>query len=211
MAKLRRTVSITELMQKKFKDIQLKGDWKQLLGEPEATGVWIIWGKSFNGKTNFCLQLAKELASSYKVLYNSLEEGARKSMQTAIERNNMLAVKRSFHIIQESIEDLEKRLETRRSAQVIFIDSLQYSDLTKPEYKKLKARFPNKLFIFVSHAEGKNPKGRFADFVRYDCDVKIRVEGYKAFTMSRLSNDPESEYVIWQKGADEYWGENLIN
>ena len=62
----------------------------------------------------------------------------------------------------------------------------------------------------VSHAEGKQPKGRFADFVRYDCDIKIFVEGYKAECMSRLASAGNtSEYIIWQKGADDYWGTNL--
>ena len=156
------------------------------------------------------MQLAKELTKYASVLYNSLEEGARKSMKESLERNHMYEVKRRFHIVQEPIETLKLRLRKRRSADVVFIDSLQYSDLTKADYKKLKEEFPNKLFIMVSHAEGKQPKGRFADFVRYDCDIKIFVEGYKATCMSRLASAGNtSEYIIWQKGADDYWGTNL--
>lgn len=209
MAKLRKAISIDEIMSKKFKDIKFTGEWKHLLGEPELSGVWIIWGQSFNGKTSFCLQLAKELTKHASVLYNSLEEGARKSMKEAIVRNHMLEVKRRFHIVQEPMETLKERLRKRRSADVVFIDSLQYSDLTKAEYKELKAEFPKKLFILISHAEGKQPKGRFADFVRYDCDIKIRVEGYKAFCMSRLSAGENSEYTIWQQGADQYYNTHL--
>lgn len=209
MTKLRRAISIDEIMSKKFKDITFEGAWRNLLGEPEISGAWIIWGQSFNGKTSFSMQLAKELTKYGKVLYNSLEEGARKSMKQSIERHHMQEVKRRFHIIQESIDTLKVRLRKRRSADIIFIDSLQYSDLNKAEYKKLKTEFNDKLFIFISHAEGKQPKGRFADFVRYDCDVKIHVEGYKAFCMSRLSGGRNSEYVIWQQGADDYWNTNL--
>ena len=209
MTKIRRAVSIAEIMSKKFKDIPFTGDWKNLLGEPEMSGMWIIWGQSFNGKTSFCLQLAKELTKYGKVLYNSMEEGVRKSMQEAIARNHMLDVKDKFHLINEPIDSLKLRLNRKKQAEIIFIDSLQYSDLNKVEYKKLKAAFPNKLFVLVSHAEGKQPKGRFADFVRYDCDIKIRVEGYKAFCMSRLSNNTNSEYVIWHMGANAYWGNNL--
>lgn len=209
MTKLRKAVSIAEIMSKKFKDISFTGDWQTLLGEPEMSGMWIIWGQSFNGKTSFCLQLAKELTKYGKVLYNSMEEGVRKSMREAIVRNHMQEVGKRFHLVNESIEDLKLRLDRRRQAEIIFIDSLQYSDLNKAEYKKLKADFPNKLFILVSHAEGKQPKGRFADFVRYDCDIKIRVEGYKAFCMSRLSNNTNSEYIIWHLGANEYWNDHL--
>ncbi len=207
MAKLRRKISIDEIMSKKYKDIEFQGDWQNLLGTPEMSGSWIIWGQSFNGKTSFCMQLSKELCKYGKVLYNSLEEGARKSMRNAIERNHMYEVKRRFHIIQEPIEDLKERLRKARSADIVIIDSLQYSDLTKAEYKKLKEEFSKKLFIFVSHAEGKQPKGRFADFVRYDSDIKIHIEGYKAFCMSRLSKaGSNSEYVIYHEGAIQYWG-----
>lgn len=210
MTKLRRAISIDEIMNKKYKDIPFEGAWKNLLGEPEISGAWIIWGQSFNGKTSFSMQLAKELTKHGKVLYNSLEEGARKSMKQSIERNHMQEVKRRFHIVQESIDVLKERLRKRRSADIIFIDSLQYSDLNKAEYKKLKAEFDNKLFILVSHAEGKQPKGRFADFVRYDCDIKIHIEGYKAFCMSRLAaGGNHNEYIIWHQGAEQYWGNNF--
>lgn len=210
MTKLKNAMSIDWIMKKKYKDIKFTGAWKNLLGEPEMSGAWIIWGQSFNGKTSFSMQLAKELTKYGGVLYNSLEEGARKSMRQSIERNHMQEVKRRFHIIQEPIDTLKIRLRKVRSANIVFIDSLQYSDLNKAEYKKLKEEFPNKLFIFVSHAEGKQPKGRFADFVRYDCDIKIYIEGYKAFCMSRLAaGGDNNEYTIWHAGADQYWGTNL--
>lgn len=209
MTKIRRAVSITEIMNTTFKDIPFTGEWETLLGRPQMSACWIIWGQSFNGKTSFSLQLAKELTKYGKVLYNSMEEGVRKSMKQAIKRNHMQQVGNRFHVVNESIEVLKKRLNRKKQADIIFIDSLQYSDVNKSEYKKLKAMFPKKLFIWVSHAEGKQPKGRFADFVRYDCDVKIHVEGYKAFCMSRLSGNTNSEYTIWHLGAEEYWGTKL--
>jgi len=209
MTKIRKAVSIAEIMKTNFKDIPFTGEWQNLLGRPQMSACWIIWGQSFNGKTSFSLQLAKELTKYGKVLYNSMEEGIRKSMKEALVRNHMQEVKDSFHLVSETMENLEIRLNRRKQADIIFIDSLQYSDVNKAYYKKLKAKFPKKLFIWISHAEGKQPKGRFADFVRYDCDVKIRVEGYKAFCMSRLSGNTNSEYTIWHLGADEYWGTKL--
>lgn len=211
MTKLRKAITVAEIMSKKYIDIDFQGHWQELLGNPERNGCWIIWGQSFNGKTSFSFQLAKELTKFGKVLYNSLEEGAGKSMKNAIVRGHMLEVKRRFHIIQEDIETLKIRLRKVRSANIIFIDSLQYSDINKVEYKRLKLEFPNKLFIWISHAEGKRPKGRLADFIRYDADVKIRIEGFKAICLSRIANNINTEYVIYQIGADEYWGTNLIN
>ena len=61
----------------------------------------------------------------------------------------------------------------------------------------------NKLFIFISHADGKNPEGSLAKFVKYDADVKIRVEGYRAMCLSRLGGDKEP-YTIWEQGAAQF-------
>lgn len=49
----------------------------------------------------------------------------------------------------------------------------------------MRSRFPRKLFIFISHADGKNPKGGVADSIRYDCSCKIYVEGFRAVAASR--------------------------
>lgn len=75
--------------------------------------------------------------------------------------------------------------------------------LNKQEYIALKEEFKNKLFIFNSHADGKEPKGSVAQFVRYDADIKVRVEGYKAFPASRFGGG--EPFTIWDKGAAEYW------
>ncbi|MDN3671662.1 AAA family ATPase [Flavobacterium branchiarum] len=201
---LKRAVSVDEITKKKFIELELPPEFAKLLGKPERSGVWIIWGESFNGKTSFSLQLAKALTQSGKVFYNTLEEGARKSMQKAVISQNMQEVKQRFLIgNRENIEHLKERMRKKKSPDIIFIDSLQYTGLTKKEYKHLKEEFHNKLFIFISHADGKNPEGSLAKFVKYDADVKIRVEGYKAMCLSRLGGDKEP-YVIWEQGAAQF-------
>ena len=77
----------------------------------------------------------------------------------------------------EPMEELSERLLKRRSPEVVVIDSFQYTGLTYATYKALKEKHPNKLLIFVSHAEGMNPEGRAAKKVAYDADVKIFVQG----------------------------------
>lgn len=201
---IKRAVSVDELTKMKFTMLDLKPEFSKLVGEPEMSGVWIIWGESFNGKTAFCLQLAKELTKSGKVFYNTLEEGARKSFQRAVITQNMQEVKAKFNIgNRESIEDLKIRLRRKKSPEIIFIDSIQFAGITKKEYKEFKEEFEHKLIIFISHADGKLPEGALARFVKYDADVKIRVEGYKATCLSRLGGDKEP-YTIWAKGAADF-------
>lgn len=201
---IKRAISVDQILKMKFTMLEFKEEWFEHIGEPQNSGVWIIWGSSGNGKTHYCLSLAKYLTKFGKVLYNSLEEGARATMQRAIYHNNMKEVSRRFCLLnKESVDDLRERLSKQKSAQVIFIDSFQHTGLTKKEYLQLKDEFPNKLFIFVSHAEGKEPEGKVAKFVRYDADVKIFVQGYKAFPTSRYGGGKER--VISHDRAEKYW------
>jgi hypothetical protein len=206
--KQKRAVSIEDLLSRKFRIMELDGEWKELIGEPEMNGCWLIWANSGNGKTRFCLMLAKYLTKFGKVAYDTLEEGARRSMQKAVSEVNMEGIPklhRPIFLDREPIDELKVRLKKHKSPDIIFIDSFQYAGLSRTEYIKLKEEFPNKLFIFVSHAEGKNPLGRTAQFVRYDVDVKIRIEGFTAFAVTRYGDS--KAMTIWEKGAAEYWNQ----
>jgi len=203
---MKRAVSVDDLLKKRFREMEFEGKWKDSFGEPSMSGVWLMWGHSGNGKTRFSMQLAKYLTRFGRVAYNTLEEGASKSFKMAVEATKMIEVKKKFIILdREPIDELKIRLRKRKSPDIIVVDSFQYTGLNKKEYKELKEEFGKKLFIFISHAEGKNPEGRIAKFVRYDADVKILIQGYKAFITSRYGGG--KEYVVWDKGAKEYWGE----
>ena len=78
------------------------------------------------------------------------------------------------------------------------------------EYLNFKELFPNKLLIFISHADGKNPAGRSAKSVMYDASLKIWVEGFRATSKGRFIG-PIGEYVIWDKPAEIYGEENTDN
>lgn len=184
--------------------IPFDGIWKDSLGSPAMTGTWLIWGHSSNGKTAFAIQLAKHLSHFGKVAYNSLEEGISRSLQLALQRDMSPVRDRYLYILdKEFYTDLWARLEKRRSPDFIIIDSFQYMGLNFSQYTKLTERFSNKLFIFISHADGKMPEGRVAKRVRFDAGLKIWVEGFKAFPAGRYGGG--EPYVIWQEGADKYW------
>lgn len=204
---IKRALAVKDIREYQAHTLPFDGRWFQAIGEPELTGSWIVWGGSANGKTRFALQLAKYLAKFVRVAYNSLEEGLSLSMKHAIEEVGMTDtdVKRNFVLLdKESIADLKVRLKKQRSPQVVIIDSLQYTGLTYADYKMLRDTYRNKLFVFVSHADGREPKGNVGRSVKYDAFVKIYVEGYKAIPQSRFGGG--KDYVIWEKGAKQYWG-----
>lgn len=195
------------LIRKKFNLIPLAGSWRTFLGTPERSGSWFVYGESGHGKTSFLMQLAKELAQHARVAYNSLEEGVRKSMQDLCVDMNMREVGSNFMLLdKEPIDELSTRLCKQRSPDVVIIDSAQYSFLNKRTYKGLVSNHPKKLFIFSSHAKGKDPVGAIGRDILFDADIKIRVEGFKAFATSRVSRGVvPTPFVIWEKGAEEYW------
>lgn len=204
---LKRAVSVRQLLDKKFKTIPLSPQWERFIGIPEVNGVWFIWGHSGHGKSRFLMMLAKELARCGKVVFNTLEEGARLSMQKNLKDSGIgdepEIMKNLLILNREPIAELKERLRRKKAPKIAIIDSFQYTGLSKTQYIKLKEEFPDVLFIFNSHAEGKEPLGNIAKAVRYDADIKIRVEGFKAFPGSRLGGG--EPYIIWEEGAKKYW------
>lgn len=202
---MKRALTINDIFNYRARTLPFADKWLAAIGKPELTGSWIIWGGSSNGKTRFALQLAQYMARYCRVAYDSLEEGLSLSLRTAIETVGFADVKRNFCLLdKESIPDLMQRLKRQRSPQVVIIDSLQYTGLSYQDYKMLRDTFRHKLFIFISHGEGREPKGNVAKSVKYDAFVKIYVEGFKAFSQSRFGGG--AEYVIWDSGARTYWG-----
>ena len=196
-----RAASVEQVLKTKFKMLPFDGEWLAALGCPELTGSWIIWGNSGNGKTRFALQLCKYLCRFGRVAYNSLEEGVSASLMKAMLETNMMEVRRRFIVLdKEPLDELILRLDQHKSPNIICIDSLQYTGMTYEEYKYLKERFPAKLFIYISHADGKNPEGRVAKKVRFDSNVKMFVQGYRTQTVSRYGGG--EPYIIWKEGYE---------
>lgn len=203
----KRAVSVSELLTMRHKVMEFSDEWEASFGQPERSGAWLIWGASGQGKTRFALQLCKYLTRYGRVAYNSLEEGASRSMRLAIEETRMEDVSRKFILLdQEPIEELKKRLDKHKSPDIIVIDSVQYTGLNYKEYKELRYGYKHKLFILVSHADGKEPAGRVARSIKFDSFIKIRVEGYRAFPISRYGGG--EHFDIWPEKAYDYWGLN---
>lgn len=208
-----RAISNKNVLAAQFETADFDGPFLASFGRPELRGAWIIWGTSGSGKTTFTLQLCKYLAGFRRVAYNSLEQGLSLSLQRAWERVEMAEAGSSIILLnKETLPELRARLSKRKSPEIIVIDSVQY--LTKfyvQQFNELKEDFPDKLFIFISQADkaGKDPAGSVAKHIRYDADIKIKVEGYKAFVTTRYEDPTKGEggadFIIWQQGANDYW------
>ncbi|MDR2814652.1 MAG: hypothetical protein LBB79_08395 [Prevotellaceae bacterium] len=205
---MNRARSVAEILKYRPKALPFTGEWLDSFGTPELGGCWLIWGNSGNGKTRFTLQLCKYLARFGRVAYSSLEEGMSLSFQNAIRSVGMQDVARRFVMLdKEPIGELRARLCGQKSPDVVVIDSVQYSGLNRESAKALVDDFPRKLFIFVSHAEGRHPSGRTAGAIRFHAGVKLYVEGYRIpAPVSRFKEGECAPFTIWPEGAQRYWG-----
>lgn len=206
-----RAISNKNVLTAKFEVADFDGAFLASFGRPELRGAWIIYGGSGCGKTTFVMQVCKYLTRFRRVAYNSLEQGLSLSLQKAWERVGMEEVgNRIILLNKESLKDLRVRLAKKQSPDVIVVDSVQYwHGLKWSDFTNLKDDYPNKLFIFISQGRGGLPDGKLAQKIRYDSEIKIRVEGYKAFVTTRYEvadlGEGGADFVIWEAGAQEYW------
>ena len=202
---MKRAYSVKNVMSASFRTVGTEGRWRECIGDPEFGGSWLVYGPPKNGKTSFAMMLARYLAESRRVAYDSVEEGLSLSIRAALDRSGMGETGRRFVVLdKEGAEELAERLSRRCSPDVVIVDSIQFLGLKWSEYKMLKERFPHKLFIYVSHIEGTVPEGSVARRIWRDSNVYFRVEGFRAFPTGRYGGGATID--IDEALAKEYWG-----
>lgn len=210
-----KAISNRNVLDAKFEVAEFEGEWLASFGKPELRGVWIIYGESGCGKTHFALRLLKYLCGFVnRAAYDTLEQGLCSSFQTAWKDENMIEVGSKVVVLaKETIKDLRERLRKRKSPDVVVIDSITaLIGFTRAVFIELINEFPEKLFIFIAHEEHGKPYPAIAQHVRKLSEVKIHIEGYKAFTTTRFkgeNGEGGADFTIWEKGANEYWIDNL--
>jgi len=208
-----RLMSGNEFLRKKFQIIEFDGVWGDVIGNPALSGMWTMWGNSGNGKTAGALQLALYLSKFKKVMYWSKEEEASATLQMALRRSGATEKELGRILIPSkdyNVDHLRIDLRQPKSAGVVFFDSLQVFQkiYSSQFYLDLKEEFSSeKLFVFVSQAEGENPKGTIGDDAKYMSDVKMHVKGFRITNQGRIEGAKQGAYyTVWEEGAAKYWG-----
>lgn len=202
---MEKALSISQVLRINHPAITMGGEWGNCVGTIDRHGSVFFWGNSGNGKSTAVLSFCKELSRYGRVLYLPLEEGYSLSLQNSVRRLGLADCGSGFQILaRTTFEDLDKRLSKPKSPEFVAIDSLQYLGITYRQYQAFKTKHRNKLLIFISHADGKQPAGRAAKSIMYDADLKIWVEGHTAFSKGRFIGET-GKAVLWEKGAYDYW------
>jgi len=202
--------AIHHFMTQKKADISdmLSENFRLALGRIDEGFDIFIYGNSGEGKSSFAAQLLKELSPLGKKLHILYEEGFSSSVKMNIERNGLQQLENYVLMDNCSFDDLMYLLARKNSPRIVVIDSFQYARFTKPQWLSLKDKYvkgkKKKIFIVISHADGKKPRGSVAIDALYDAQVKVFVRGKIAFIKSRFEGS--QNFVIYEKGAKDYWG-----
>lgn len=193
-----RAIGITDFLNRKFDTYPFDGKWLDSFGLPEKNFKMLVFGHPGNGKTEFCIQLAKYLSQWTKVDFNSYEQGIAKTLQDALIRNSMEEVTgRVMFLDQMPLHELNQRLERPGSARVVIIDSRDFMNLTTEQFKKLIKKFHRKSFIVVCWESAGKPKSQYAKDMEYIVDIKVRVSNFKAHPRCRFGGN--QSFTIWDR------------
>ena len=209
-----RALSIASIEEKRYDYIPFEGEFAEAFGHRERGGIWIVYGKSGMGKTRFTLDLAREFDRiGYSVLFATLEMGICSDFNEELKSAGIRSKEQRIKFVDEiSVADLDSYLSKQRSPDVVFIDSIQYFtdqfEAKAEEIIHLRKKYRSKIFIFISHIEGKEVEGKAAYIVKRDSFVRIQVEGFRAIYKGRGRGGEKGYYTIWDEGARKYWLED---
>lgn len=134
--------------------------FQQVIGEAEQSGLWTIYGKEKNGKTQLALMMARDLAYNEKVAFISAEEGDDKSFTDNVRRAGITTVDKILWGEYMPVSEIIEHFSDPRRGRIIFIDNFtMYQDELKPtELKKeLINKLPGRLIIGLAHEERNLP------------------------------------------------------
>jgi len=202
-----KSMTLGNLVSIKNKTMDVEGIWTDVLGKPQKKGLWLIWGNEKNGKTWFALKLANYLSNFEKVLYVSAEEGTNKTFIDNCQRAGLNIGNRSLHFDRYlPIGELDEKLSQRKSARIVFIDSITiyHEELKNGVFRKFANKHSKKLLVFLAHEDRKQPFTSTAKMVQRLSDIIFYIKGFKCFVSGRC---PGGTLTIDEEKSALYHGE----
>ncbi|NDC40813.1 MAG: hypothetical protein EBZ77_04555 [Chitinophagia bacterium] len=193
-----------------FERLELADRFAQTLGRLPKTFLIVVFGESGNGKTEFCLQLGKELARQDRTQWVAYETSHGPDLQAGVLRNEFLkydiAWSNPWEIKPKSSQnatsaaakaaafpkvkdehtnelffDLATEILKKKSAKYWVIDSLDATGFSVQQWMWLWKKVGRKKgLILISHAKGKAPKTESGKSMLYYGEIGIRVHKYIA-------------------------------
>jgi len=162
-----------ELMNYSYDCYTFQGKWHDLIGDPGKRFHMMVFGRTKQGKSIFCVQFANYFSQNFgRVLYVAAEEGFSVTLQKKIREfgmanNNMdFANYRNYEQIRAALQAKPYKL--------VFIDSVNFIKITPEQIEELKAENPQTAFVTVQQAT-KGGQFRGSQEYAHNCDIIIEV------------------------------------
>lgn len=204
-----RTRTLKALYTQEFDSYDFDGVYKEVFGQPERDGAWMIWGMEKNGKTWTALDLANYFSRFVRTLYVSAEEGIGKNFVQSIKRAKIDPANRQLKFVEYiTLDELDVILGKRRAFKVVFLDNMTiYNEEMKyGRLKDLLKKHRNVLFVILAHEERGEPYTSGAKLLSKLAKVIIHVEGLKANVSGRC---PGGNMIIDEQKAQLCWGTEI--
>jgi hypothetical protein len=198
MAK-REIFSIKALKEKKYHELDLAPEYSRLMGRPERKFTSLFYGESGSGKSVYALQFADYFAKNFgKVIYNSHEEGANKTIQDRL-FNYSIDASKLFVSNALSFDKMCRYIE-KNYYKLVVIDSVKYMHFTFNQLIELRERFAKRqlsiVMIDFGAFKGKPDSGR--DLL-HASDVKLYFKNGRAYAISRYLDKPAEQQLFIQQ------------
>ena len=189
MANPREIINVKQLLGRRYDLLDL-GDYNKLFGQLESKFTMMLYGPSGAGKSVFALQLANYLAGQCgKVLYNSHEERDNQTIQQRCLEWKINS-QRLYFGRALSFDRMKEKIQ-RNKYRFVFIDSIQYMDLSYEQLKELRQINSRRKFslVMISFGNTMNNPDRAKDHL-HASDVKCFFKSGRLTVISRYLNAP---------------------
>lgn len=193
--------TVKNILERSFEVLELEGVWAEVLGQPEANGLWLIAGYEKMGKSTLSLLLAQELAQRAKVGYVMAEQGFDKDFQDLLIRLS-IGFNRNLKFMEYvPLDDLDYLLKKKGQPDIIFLDNLTvYVDEMKGgRLLEFIRSNPRKLIILIAHTEKGEVKYATGRLAKRLAKRVIIVDG----NMAMVSGRSEGGHIIINKDKAE--------
>ena len=163
-------LSGAEVLGMSFSAMPFTGEWKKLLGKPSTTAKILVYGKPGNGKSTFAFNFARYLSKDCgkKTLYVAAEERFSATLKDKIERLDCDNGNLFF------VEDLPVNWSELKQYDAVFIDSVNFMDLTPEDLRSL----PDGVMYFYVFQTTKSGVFRGSQEYSHDVDVVLKADKF---------------------------------
>lgn len=193
------TLSATQVINANQDLMQLKGDWKYFLGEPEKNFCIIVAASPGYGKSTFCLKFANYLAKNHgKTLYLTNEENVTRVKTKLNLLNESISNNFLINFDSKSIDDICRNV-AKYKPQFVIIDSMQNIGIDYKELSYLRSKFPQIGVTAINYStKGGGVRGKQDKEYQGDCTIVFEKRGI-ATTKKNRFGEAGKNFVLFKE------------